>query len=1110
MTRLRSWLKLAAAATATLALLASCHSMDPNRGVLERLDDATLRDLRNVFDSVGTDHADDAGDASFVRQAVPIVLGRKVRGHDELQMFVGLVQATDRQRFLRMLTHRSSPHYAEYVEHWSNFFVDKLRVHRETERDLRSCFTPLRAGPPNSNIAACIASNAPGISCRGSGTAAADFSMGDVLRSAIVADNLEPAYRAYLFPMVQKPSDGADATPLNRRDSIGETFAHVFLHRNLGCLGCHTTPHSVSGEIDINSQPSFWNRHHPVPGAFELAVYGADSGRDPHEVHAPFRPPGDLGGGSMRPWQMQSSCGSFPARTAIPTDTAVNLAGANFDAFMTRNLGRQSSVWDVEDTLRAGTGLLKTHGLRRYRLVASVSPSCTDHCVGVTSPPATPEPPTAVKNFIATCAAGCHGAGSATGLELQDANAALPTDWLARVVSEPARTGRCTDFPYLVVPGQPDRSCLNHLVQTNQMPPGGSTAQQKSDVRAWITSLPAGAGCDVGEPSVCTPSDNDNPAAFAYLTAMNIVDQVWEEAMGNPLTIANYYPRNPFARDILQNLTETVFVPSGWSLRELLVKTLSSEQFNRRAADTTTLASAYVQQPIAKPFEVNDPRFPPESAPGWAPGSPRPTPDFMHLIRHMREEDGRSRHRNAVGDSVYRYSTHTLLRSTHRALGWPNANHVNGGGGYPSDSLRKAMGQFFQDAEPGFRGVGFQALLRWEQDHGLCANRSGAAGDWISRVVTQLQSPPSGVTYVRGDVAMLLRDWLLGDGTLASTIPAGQTSDERTLLATLYGDLAMPVDVSTPAARNTLDAQMRAHCGALLMSPQFLLAGIAPEGIGPAPALRVCLPGEPCSFREICLAMEPAVRGALGLGRFVFPRPGVDLLKYACTDTTVTVEIRSLTLPEVDWACPKHICSVIGGGPQLKECAKDIQACMPRQPPGCRPGCAAIDCCGGPLPPIDQPHFNVVWIERAVVEQARGVTLHRGADGPRQRSGVPLEAGMRLQTGDWLEVQPGAELRIAGAGSVLQTPKGGAPKRGEGDAVFLQVSGPEALAARAPEQLVAPVPRASILKATALPKAPTHEQRERVRQQPGRTAPRPEVGQGEGPRTSPRNLPVPK
>lgn len=1098
MIKLNPWLRRGVAAVAACLLLVSCQTID-------KLNGATLRDFRNFFDRVGTDVTDDAGDASFVRQAVPVMLGRKVRGYDELQLFIGLVQATDRARFLRMLSDRSSPYRGEYVEHWSNFFVDKLRVHRETERDLRSCFTPLHAGAPNGDLAACIAVNAPGVSCRGAGTSASDFSMGDVLRSAIAADNLEPAYRAYLFPMVNSPGNGADATTLNRRDSIGETFAHVFLHRNLGCLGCHTTPHSVSGEIDINGLTTYWNRHHPVPGAFELALYGFDSGRDANEVHAPFRPSGDLGGSGTRPWQMQS-CGGFPARANIPTDTAVNLGGAGFDGYFTRSLGRQSSVWDVEETMRTGSGLLRTVGLRRGRLLASVQPNCTDHCVGVAAPPAIPEPPVAVKNLIATCASGCHAAGSATGLELHDTGPA-PTDWLARVVSEPSHRGICTGFPYLVVPGHPEQSCMDHLLQTDQMPPGGATQQQKDNIRAWIAGLPAGAGCDVGEASVCTPADNDNPAAFAYLTAMNIVDQVWEEAMGNPLTIANYFPRNPYSRGILQNLTETVFVPGGWSLRELLVKVLTSDQFNRRAADTTTLASAYVQEPIAKPFEVNDPRVPPESTAGWAPGGAQPTPDFLHLIRHMRDEEGRSRHRNAVGDSVYRYSTHNLLRSTHRALGWPNANHVGGGSSYPSDSLRKAIGQFFQDAEPGFRGVGFQALLRWEQEHGLCANKNIPGGDWISEVVTRLQSPPSGMSYTRSDVAVLLRDWLLGDGTITTVVPAGQTSDERTLLTAVYGDLAMPADVSTPATRTTLEGQMRAHCGALLMSPQFLLAGIAPEGVGPKPALRVCLPGEPCDFRQICLAMEPAVRGTLGLGRFVFPRPGVDLLKYICTDSTVTIEIRSVELPEADWACPKHICTAIPGGPQIKECLRDVQACMPRQPPSCRPGCAAIDCCGGPLPPIDEPHFNVVWLERAAVERTRGVTVYRAGDPIDRRSGVALEAGMRLQSGDWLEVKPGAELRIVGAGSVLQTPAGGAPKRAAG-AVFLQVSGPEALKLREPDQLVAPVPRASIRQATQLPTSPTHAQRERVRLQPGRTGPRPELGQPKLPSAAPQATPT--
>jgi len=46
-------------------------------------------------------------------------------------------------------------------------------------------------------------------------------------------------------------------------------------------------------------------------------------------------------------------------------------------------------------------------------------------------------------------------------------------------------------------------------------------------------------------------------------------------------------------------------------------------------------------------------------------------------------------------------------------------------------------------------------------------------------------------------------------------------------------------------------------CGVLVETPQFLLAGVAPEGYGPEAPV-VCPEGR-CSYREICEDLVPAL-----------------------------------------------------------------------------------------------------------------------------------------------------------------------------------------------------------------------------------------------------------
>ncbi|MCK7495153.1 MAG: hypothetical protein MZW92_31710 [Comamonadaceae bacterium] len=114
-------------------------------------------------------------------------------------------------------------------------------------------------------------------------------------------------------------------------------------------------------------------------------------------------------------------------------------------------------------------------------------------------------------------------------------------------------------------------------------------------MRNWINGLPGNAGCGGGVCSASVASCNTNPLnggyvhgdeALAMLTAAGIVDMVWTEVMGFPLTIDLYHPRNDAQRNILWNLTEYNFVDKHWSLREVLVRVLLFDYFNRRAPAT--------------------------------------------------------------------------------------------------------------------------------------------------------------------------------------------------------------------------------------------------------------------------------------------------------------------------------------------------------------------------------------------------------------------------------------------------------------------------------------------------------------------------------------------
>ena len=139
---------------------------------------------------------DDAGDASFVRQVVPILLGRKVRGYEELTALTDIIAATDRETLVRALMEEDA-----FISYWSEALVDHLRIAREGGKSQAGCYgAPLLAGAVTDVLADFVLKNVPSADF---GTA---FNMSDLVASAIKKDNLFPVYKAHVFPLVNRPA----------------------------------------------------------------------------------------------------------------------------------------------------------------------------------------------------------------------------------------------------------------------------------------------------------------------------------------------------------------------------------------------------------------------------------------------------------------------------------------------------------------------------------------------------------------------------------------------------------------------------------------------------------------------------------------------------------------------------------------------------------------------------------------------------------------------------------------------------------------------------------------------------------------------------------------
>ncbi len=336
----------------------------------------------------------------------------------------------------------------------------------------------------------------------------------------------------------------------------------------------------------------------------------------------------------------------------------------------------------------------------------------------------------------------------------------------------------------------------------------------------------------------------DPDVALAWLVTLKMTEDVWKRATGTSLTIANYFPRNQQASELLYSLASR-FTESGYSVKALLVAIVESDYFNRQPPEEGCGASPYTYPPVFDPWVIAD-------------ADPE-------------------RRQNGPGDAVTALDARTLVSATNAALEWgppPAASRFPDygegcedstcsqmqsycnqfgaccnaaqacmmGGVLPSDEVpfERGVGMFLRNSERGFRGLDFQARLVWEDRFGACTRPGWVSSDFIDKLVAAAAADS---TATVGDVAAAIKDRLIGESALVDAA-------EIDAIGGLVG-----AGLDAPASMVTVGAA-RQLCGALLGSPQFLLQGIAGRG-GERPKLTPADVG----YDAICAEVAPRVAG---------------------------------------------------------------------------------------------------------------------------------------------------------------------------------------------------------------------------------------------------------
>lgn len=305
-----------------------------------------------------------------------------------------------------------------------------------------------------------------------------------------------------------------------------------------------------------------------------------------------------------------------------------------------------------------------------------------------------------------------------------------------------------------------------------------TSAEPRKGLRASVWSLESSLrrGLDRlrGQSAEFGP-DVDPDESLAYLASLAVAERVWRETVGTELTIATKFARTEVQRDTLRSLAEA-FTRGGYSIQELVVAIVSHPAYNTAAPGASCWESDYPMPPVFNPWSRSDP-------------------------------DPAARG-NGPTDRITFRNPRTQLRMLAGALEWPGFEPFPEGA---DRTFQSQIGVFASSVEPGFRGVDFQARLAWEARFAECRSPGGAP-DYVTGLAQRAVAAQSSVE----EALMSLRDRMIGQ----PDIPA----DERDAWSAVGG---VPLEAPLPA--ESAEQLLRAFCGALASSPQFLLEGLPIE-----------------------------------------------------------------------------------------------------------------------------------------------------------------------------------------------------------------------------------------------------------------------------------------
>ena len=602
------------------------------------------------------------------------------------------------------------------------------------------------------------------------------FNLTDVLEASVRADRLDALYRAYLPVMATFPSGSSDSSA---RRELGGLFLDVYLDRDPTCMTCHTATFSRTDPRPLNRN---WDRFYPLWTGLPLPldmegtvfsydqggsfVYGGDGGdtvRD--QVGNFFRT--DNHSGTLQPWGIDETCvtndmlgfGGYSASLgADPLGGTATFAGVTPTD--------RAGVLTLVDELGNGMSSLDTMSLdpidwAGYRAAQGATNNGNPGCTG------------------------CHGSGGGRAPDLASRTAIMSDARLFDII----RRG------------------------SGEMPAMASTDADAWDAVAWVRDT-------YGQWPALEMQDRNH--AFAYFVAATVANHVMDETMGEPLTLAHGFPRNPKQANALADLTSTV--ADRFSLQDVLKEIVLSDAFNR----------AEPAEPTTEPYIL-------------------PMVPYPQAAIHPTATPTLGDNANSEGDFVHRHSPSGLLQQVHEALGWPRPRVGADDVVYPTRSLMDGIGRYLSTGRTEDPQFALASFVQWENEVATCRKPEAvyshhvhtkledvepglivAPDEWLDWVDLLIEDGAvQGLTWE--DLALAVKDRLVTEPSL--------TDPERELIESLWQESLADV----PPYNASTDDKVRDYCGVLLASPDFVLRGVrlAKDGLE-GPAEPTCLPGELC------------------------------------------------------------------------------------------------------------------------------------------------------------------------------------------------------------------------------------------------------------------------